>query len=189
MGSLLFTVYGFVSFNYCEVPRCSGDQCHEHLGSTYITKRAWKMPTAPRPSPQACWSPQGLHTQPSAGAAQQLSLLLFPAKSALLCLSKLLLFPGDCPSSPHAGSPGQPSPSRRSRLGAVRLLAPSFLLPFIFLRLLGSVLYNKVTCMANSTNVYQTWTCRSPPPGYMCTFHLQQCCTRPPPARSSPTPL
>lgn len=38
VGSLLFTVYGFVSFNYCEVPRCSGGQRHKHLGSKYITK-------------------------------------------------------------------------------------------------------------------------------------------------------
>lgn len=174
MGSLLFTVYGFVSFNYCEVPRCSGDQCHEHLGSTYITKCAWKMSAVPCPSPQACWGPQGPHTQTSAGVAQQLSLALFPAKSAPLCLSKLLLFPGGCSSSPHAGSSGQPSPGRRSRLGAVLLPAPSFLLPFIFLRLYWALFY--ITRL-RAWQIAQMYTRRGhavvpPPPPVTCVLFI-----------------
>lgn len=55
VSSLLFTVYGFVSFNYCEVPRCSGGQCHKHLGSKYITKCTRKhlclLPSLSCPAP------------------------------------------------------------------------------------------------------------------------------------------
>lgn len=48
-----------------------------------------------------------------------------------------------------------------------------FLLPSIFLRLLDSVFYNEVTCMANSINASQTGPVRNAPPGYTCTFHLR----------------
>lgn len=47
------------------------------------------------------------------------------------------------------------------------------LLPSIFLRLLDSVFYNEVTCMANSINASQTGPVRNAPPGYTCTFHLR----------------
>lgn len=46
-------------------------------------------------------------------------------------------------------------------------------LPSIFLRLLDSVFYNEVTCMANSINASQTGPVRNAPPGYTCTFHLR----------------
>lgn len=48
-----------------------------------------------------------------------------------------------------------------------------FLLPSIFLKLLDSVFYNEVTCMANSINASQTGPVRNAPPGYTCTFHLR----------------
>lgn len=48
-----------------------------------------------------------------------------------------------------------------------------FLSPSIFLRLLDSVFYNEVTCMANSINASQTGPVWNAPPGYTWTFHLR----------------
>lgn len=95
VGSLLFTVYGFVSFNYCEVPRCSGDQCHEHLGSKYLTKHTQKtLALPPAFSPRPAEAPQGaagpVHPAHRASRPSGSSFTLFPAKAAPFCLFKLL---------------------------------------------------------------------------------------------------
>lgn len=213
VGSLLFTVYGFVSFNYCEVPRCSGDQCHEHLGSKYLTKHTRKTLALP-PSllPRPAGAPQGaagpVHPAHRASRPSGSSFTLFPAKAAPFCLFKLLpqlhssqlrtptpLGPS-CRSGPHPrvlrAARAPPLPGLQG-WEQIRFPAPFFLLPSVFLRLLGSVLYNKVTCMANSINVYQTWTCRSPPPVtyvlFICSSSAASGLLQASAARSLLTPL
>lgn len=116
VGSLLFTVYGFVSFNYCEVPRCSGDQCHEHLGSKYLTKHTRKTLALP-PSllPPACWGPSGRcgACAPSAprlhGQAALRSLCFQPKLPLFVFLSSFPSF------IPHSFAPQPPGPELQVR--------------------------------------------------------------------------